>query len=946
MEEILRYVLLHSARRRDPALTLPLAAEATSLGQRLMTLRQGDDPRADMLAAVAAFLDSADFAADLRTLPFHAELAQFRRQAAGGEPLTLGGWQSLVQAAFGRSARALMADPEVSRLRVRVVEAVLALKLATGARSRLLAPYLDLARLIDLLGRIANRDPSLADLPPRTLLGRTVRLPPSIFPLPRKAEAVTREDRAREAERARSLSSLAARLGDVRAVEIEMRAAGPGGPARLSARSRDLLASLDLDPAAAPRDTALARLGAESRALSAEVAILGQPSLLPGPLAVGDIAVPDAPRVPTSVGLARPSGVGSLLMVLQQIKRYEAGELAHVENVLQSESRNRETRRLRRTEETLVTEIEKKAEEERDLQSTDRHEMKKEAEETIKEDERFKIGATVSAGYGKIFQTEVSTEFETSNSQETKDRSATTFAREVTEKAASKVSERIRTEHTIRTIEEFEEKNSHGFDNTEGAGHVIGIYQWLDRVYEAQVYDYGMRLFFDVLVPEPAAFLLQAQEHTKTSADLPPRPAKFDLRPDQIDDHEDGPGTYYQELVRRYQVSGVAPPPAETRTFSWSIMLPAEGEAVATEPPSLFMKAFSSIQIPDGYRTETARFAISRQIFFGEDHFLQLHLGGATLVTVHFDDDPAAPQAGAVEIPAQSISGNTGTFAIGLYSVNVVRFVLVVEIACTRTEQHFQAWQASVHAAVLTAYLALEAAHRDAKAAQSVQQGVAIEGRNPGENRMLERTELKRLAISTITGQYFDKFSAILESATREARIDFDEAAAEGNYARFFEQAFEWENMTWELYPYYWARRSTWVDRLLKHDVDPLHAEFLKAGYARLRIPVRPDFELGVFHYLETGEAWDGGELPDLVSEDYLALMEELKERRADFMTRIAVGRPWEIRLPTTLVRLKPTPALPAWQRDEDGTWLPVPEEPVGPPGPDDPEEPENPADP
>ena len=294
----------------------------------------------------------------------------------------------------------------------------------------------------------------------------------------------------------------------------------------------------------------------------------------------------------------------------------------------------------------------------------------------------------------------------------------------------------------------------------------------------------------------------------------------------------------------------------------------------------------------------------------------------------------------------KNIGSYTGTLALGIYSFNVNHLVIAMRIRCTRTERHYQAWQASVHAAVLTAYLALEAAHRDAKAAQSVQQGVSIEGRNPGENRMLERAELKRLAISTITGQYFDKFSAILESATREARIDFDEAAAEGNYARFFEQAFEWENMTWELYPYYWARRSTWVDRLLKHDVDPVHAEFLKAGYARLRIPVRPDFELGVFHYLETGEAWDGGELPDLVSEDYLALMEELKERRADFMTRIAVGRPWEIRLPTTLVRLKPTPALPAWQRDEDGTWLPVPEEPVGPPGPDDPEEPENPADP
>ena len=104
------------------------------------------------------------------------------------------------------------------------------------------------------------------------------------------------------------------------------------------------------------------------------------------------------------------------------------------------------------------------------------------------------------------------TEFEKSDSEENKDRSATSFAQEVIERAASKVSERIRTEHTLKTIEEFEEKNSHGFDNTAGPDHVIGIYQWLDRIYEVQVYDYGIRCFFNVMVPEPAAYLLQAIE--------------------------------------------------------------------------------------------------------------------------------------------------------------------------------------------------------------------------------------------------------------------------------------------------------------------------------------------------------------------------------------------------------------------------------------------------
>ena len=49
-------------------------------------------------------------------------------------------------------------------------------------------------------------------------------------------------------------------------------------------------------------------------------------------------------------------GVGSLLLTNLQILRYEAGEVAHIENVLIGETKERETRRLRRTEETTVRE--------------------------------------------------------------------------------------------------------------------------------------------------------------------------------------------------------------------------------------------------------------------------------------------------------------------------------------------------------------------------------------------------------------------------------------------------------------------------------------------------------------------------------------------------------------------------------------------------------------
>jgi hypothetical protein len=39
--------------------------------------------------------------------------------------------------------------------------------------------------------------------------------------------------------------------------------------------------------------------------------------------------------------------------------------------------------------------------------------------------------------------------------------------------------------------------------------------------------------------------------------------------------------------------------------------------------------------------------------------------------------------------------------------------------------------------------------------------------------------------------------------------MDLFEAEGEGPYVRFFEQAFEWEHMTWVTYPYFWVARAS-----------------------------------------------------------------------------------------------------------------------------------------
>ena len=61
------------------------------------------------------------------------------------------------------------------------------------------------------------------------------------------------------------------------------------------------------------------------------------------------------------------------------------------------------------------------------------------------------------------------------------------------------------------TIEEFEERYQHGFDNTAGEDHAVGVYQEVLKHYAVEVREMGLRAYLEANVPEPAAMYLRAR---------------------------------------------------------------------------------------------------------------------------------------------------------------------------------------------------------------------------------------------------------------------------------------------------------------------------------------------------------------------------------------------------------------------------------------------------
>jgi hypothetical protein len=641
------------------------------------------------------------------------------------------------------------------------------------------------------------------------------------------------------------------------------------------------------------------RLGNAMVMVSTPMASVWNSMVIAGNLNIDSIPFPLDARVPDSHGSIAPAGIADLLVVKQQLVGYEAADVAHIENVLKGEKKEREHTLRRETEELTFLETETTTSEERELESTTRFEMSRETSQTIKEDAALKAGLTVSGKYGPTVEFSASAEGSVSRSKEEATKTAANFSQDVTERSATKVTERVLERSSLRVTNEVIEKNTHALDNVAGAGHIAGVYQWVNKVYQAQMFNYGIRMMYDFMVPEPAAFLIASLQTAHADAVELEKPLAFTLRPDQITE------TNYHSWVQQYGATDVQPPPELYKTKSLDFKA-GGGDEEGDYNHS------GQLQVDEGYKAVFGVVGIAGNVW--EDNaVIDVVLGRQT----HRFSAGVGVAAWSV-----TLSDETDSIPFAMDTWKYSQIAAAVEVKCQRTDRAMLKWRLETHARLTTAYKARLAEYEEKLAALEVQAGVAIRGRNPLLNQELMSDELKKHCITILTEQHFDLFNAIQTGAYNIPQINLFENAAEGPYVRFFEQAFEWEQMTWLTYPYFWGRKSMWEERIAYEDVDPVFNQFLKAGYCRVVVPVRPGFEGAIDHFMTYGEIWNGGPLPTISNPLYLPIADEIAERLDRPGDEIPQGDPWLVRIPTTLVHLRADDKLPKWRQNSDGEWV------------------------
>lgn len=644
---------------------------------------------------------------------------------------------------------------------------------------------------------------------------------------------------------------------------------------------------------------------------------------------IAGFAFPDiATEVDIELYGVTPIGVADFRRVEQELCCYVPGEVSHVENILAREYKEKETRRLHRSELTTELSQERESEEQTDTTSTARHEMSTEISEVINRDRNrsFGFSSTTSGDIPLIAEGGVNITSNFSFGQSTSDSNAQArnYAEDLTRRALERLVQRTTLRRTSTIIKEFEENNRHGFDNRERTDHVTGVYRWIDKLYKNRIVNYRKRLMYEFLVPEPARFykeaiIIKAEEENLTTTNVAsPAAPIVAIKPTHPSEHglEDASSLTrenYQSIAAIYNAVVISP------QDEFSNLSSTYAESIGTtDNPKAF--SYNDLTVEQDYEC----FHVSGVVRY---NFKALACG---ISKAHIKINAASRtwersglcgQGDLVGVFAHSLSNITGSVPVSVNTKKITAFNLAVEAKCRLKASVYEAWQQDVYAEIMRAY---EDQLREYNQAMEIaNEQTAIES-EPAEdttvmhnqkfNLQIVQTELKRICIELLTRpfgieqgrNFYTEGKCEVPELKLSKRLDLY-----GSRVKFLEQAFDWELMANMFYPYYWADRCDWKALFQSQAAnDNIFQAFLQSGMGRVVVPVREGFEDAVSFFMETGQVWNGtGIIVDTDDELYLSIADEMTTLEGE------IEGEWETLVPSTLTIVQARSAL----LDEEG---------------------------
>lgn len=574
--------------------------------------------------------------------------------------------------------------------------------------------------------------------------------------------------------------------------------------------------------------------------------------------------------------------VAELYVVKEKIKRYEVGEMSYIENVLETEIRERTHRSLEREEIYTEHEDTTTSYEEKDLQVDERFSLHKEIDKTV--EQALKIDAGVTAhqkwGTGDVTAT---TNVGYNQSKKDAEKSIQDNAKQVISKSITSLQKKVRDFTSRKIMKESEEINKHIFGGTVGAINDISRqYYFVNQVNKCQTYSYGKRSMLAFYLPEPSELYKRLIEK-KFSLKKPEKPC---IKIGEITSDK------YLHYIKCLGLKDVEFPPKEKIDISGRMNGDPEvkdriGMVGYKVDRTGSFDDNGSIQIPEGYESISMDASINTLTWndnynppgTGSDT-----IGGVSLFAIIGGRSVNYYPDASSNISTVSCPGLEGTQAIILKTWDVTKYDITLTVHCKLKPETLLKWQLPIYQKIMEAYEKELAAYNDALVEFEKTKQIKYK-QNPFILLQDIQEQLKQAAISYMSCQFFDGMNAMKHKVKPcgYPQMDIQEAKKEGEYVRFLEQAFEWKFMNFIFYPYFWSRKCTWENKMNEEADNMLFQRFLKAGYARVAVSIRQGFEGHIAYFLATRRIWGSTGIPPITGPDFVSIYQEIREDKENF---------------------------------------------------------------
>ncbi|GAB3935421.1 hypothetical protein GCM10027614_10120 [Micromonospora vulcania] len=478
-----------------------------------------------------------------------------------------------------------------------------------------------------------------------------------------------------------------------------------------------------------------------------------------GPIDIGDDIEYVPPRVPVLSAQARVAGRGDLMIIRTAHLRYDLGDISHVENVLASEVRGRTHVVDTSTRESVTTSTQSIAETTQELETTEQNSLDRALTTASTQSTSMSLGVSVSGGFGPV-QAGVDINADRSTTTSSSMSSAVSYSKNLTDKASELLRDEVSERRTITSTTRVTETNEHRFDNAAGSANITGIYRWLTKVDQAQVYNYGERLLLQFIVPEPAAVLVDLAQRSSDEGGAVAKPAGWFLEVADLNEEN------YADKAARWNVVGVEQPPEPevfaTLTFADPPARPfdyAQNSTDKSQPEWGYSSYVGEVMVPTGYQATVAYVSTTWGLEDGE----------------YTAEEGSPPQAVQIAIGETRFTDNDGTdgenvveldqvlpgpLPVGISADQRGGLTVVVRVRCERTDAAYEAWRLRAYETIRASYLAQLAAY-DNDQRLRLARAVYRSEQPPEMNRRTEQLELKRACQSVLFGHEFDQFGAL-----------------------------------------------------------------------------------------------------------------------------------------------------------------------------------------